>query len=179
MADRRTRVDEAIDRAVRDMVQHDARPGFRRRVLGRLEAPARRVWWVPGLAAAAAAIVVTAVALTRPADSTRPATPGPQQAHHATPPAPGEAIPAAPAVVVAPAARVENAPRAPRRPSTATPPPAVVSDPQRLESIFGPRTNRVAATSIPQVDAPLLLPEIRFVRVTLDSIPVPPIPVIR
>ena len=60
------RLDRAIDRAVRDLMQIDPAPGLRRRVLSRLNAPVgRRV--LPAMRyalAATAAIVVTAVSLT-------------------------------------------------------------------------------------------------------------------
>src|SRR5688500_3388802 len=59
-------IDEAIDGAVRDLMDVDADPAFRARVLSRLEHPARRVGWfrLAAVTAGAAAIVV-ALLLTR------------------------------------------------------------------------------------------------------------------
>jgi hypothetical protein len=59
-------LDDAIDRAVREMMSVDADPGFRARVFARLEQPrVRRFTW-PGFALiAAAAAVVLAIVLTR------------------------------------------------------------------------------------------------------------------
>jgi hypothetical protein len=70
MSEHRTRIDNAIDRAVRDIMRHDPPAGFRCRVLSRLArasapsavAPARRAFLWSGLAAAAAAIAMLAIA---------------------------------------------------------------------------------------------------------------------
>jgi hypothetical protein len=58
------RLDEAIDRAVRDMMDVDPRPGLTRRVLARLDEPLRGSLTVPvrRLAVAAAALAVVAIA---------------------------------------------------------------------------------------------------------------------
>jgi hypothetical protein len=65
MADRNRRpsFDEAIDRAVRDMMNADARPGFERRVMERASAPAVRRFAWPRLAAASAALAMIVIAL--------------------------------------------------------------------------------------------------------------------
>src|SRR5687767_12230853 len=65
----RGRLDTAIDRAVRGMMQIDPRPGLRHRVAGRLEAPGRRRLWLgPALASAAllAVVLVSIVWLRAP-----------------------------------------------------------------------------------------------------------------
>lgn len=92
-----SRIDRAIDRAVREMVQVDPRPGLRRRVLRRLEADPRP-WPRIGLryasVAAALAIVIATVIFTRdrgiepdanriPARSAAAAAPAPPNPPHA------------------------------------------------------------------------------------------------
>lgn len=67
-------LDDAIDRAVREMMNVDAGPAFRARVLARLDRPApRRLTW-PRLAVvgAAAAALVLAIVLTRTSDTRDP-----------------------------------------------------------------------------------------------------------
>jgi hypothetical protein len=58
------RLDEAIDRAVHDLMSADARPGLTRRVLARLDEPTRGWVAVPRLRAVAAALAVVAIATT-------------------------------------------------------------------------------------------------------------------
>lgn len=58
-----TRLDDAIDRAVREMMNVDPRPGLSRRVLARLETPRTSWLTVPRLAAAAALVAIIVVAL--------------------------------------------------------------------------------------------------------------------
>lgn len=59
------RLDRAIDRAVRDMMQLDPPPGLRRRVLSRLnQSGERRRHWLPRFAFAAAAAVVVLLSAT-------------------------------------------------------------------------------------------------------------------
>ena len=59
------RIDDAIDRAVREIMHAEPDADFRRRVLLRIEQPARTAWvWGPGFAAAAAvAILIVATFL--------------------------------------------------------------------------------------------------------------------
>jgi hypothetical protein len=82
--------DAAIDRAVREIMSAEPRPGFRRRVLDRLAEDRRTPWSAPrlGLAAAAVAAVVLALFMwTRPADRTPGTTAGPTEVASAVPPA--------------------------------------------------------------------------------------------
>jgi hypothetical protein len=58
MRDDRSDADEAIDRAVRDMLAVEPRADLRRRVLERIAEPSRRLLTFPRLAAAAAAVVM-------------------------------------------------------------------------------------------------------------------------
>ena len=124
-------LDDAIDHAVRELVHADARPGFRRRVLDRIHQPKARGSWWPALLipATAVAVMLFAIVVLRqpslPADTTVVGVPTA---------APLTGSPAAGAVrsTVAP----PNAPRAsaPRR--------------ELPEFRFGPRTDRVTATSV-------------------------------
>jgi hypothetical protein len=150
MNDRRSRLNDAIDRAVRDLVQHDPRPGFRRRVLTAIDAPARRSHVRLALAAAAVAMVVFAVLLVRRGpDPVDPATT--QVANVPTPPAaaPPSTTQSSPDPLVDEPPRHPTAPRprasrrAPRPEATATAPPPV----------FGPAPGRVAATALPDETA--------------------------
>jgi hypothetical protein len=66
-----SRLDAAIDRAVRDLMRAEPRAGLRERVLAELAGePARTVWWPRvafGSAAAVVAVVVVLMMLNRPA----------------------------------------------------------------------------------------------------------------
>jgi hypothetical protein len=75
---REARLDRAIDRAVREMMQLDPPPGLRRRVLSRLNAPSqRRALLIMRYALAAAAVVagVLVVPVTRMLEHVEPPTP--------------------------------------------------------------------------------------------------------
>ncbi len=152
----RGRLDHAIDRAVRGMMQVDPQPGLRHRVAERMNGPARRSWLVPAFAAAAVVLVVVVSIVTlRISPSTPSTTPqiatAPRAAasqQRGAAPELREQPPAAPQVATAPK------PPAVRRPST---PAAGV----RGGSIFGPPSQRVTAASIdpetpPAVEAPVL-----------------------
>jgi hypothetical protein len=135
MNDSRTRVDEAIDRAVRDLMRREPPAGFRARVLSRLEAPARRIAFWPSLAAAAGMVVIAAIGINlREArvDEAPEAAPAVVSPSAAPPPLP-EAAPHAQsgASAVGPAAR-----RTPR------------AEPIRTAT-FPPPDGRVSATSLP------------------------------
>ena len=135
-------LDDAIDRAVHELVQADPGPGFRRRVISKLNSPVTRttwrpIWLVP--VGALAAIVLLAVWL-------RPGTPSPAA------PTQTHIVAQAP-VVPPPVAPLAQAPvrSEPVRKTLAAREPVV-------QFTFGPRTDRVAATSVPAVtegDAPL------------------------
>ena len=124
------RLDHAIDRAVRDMMQVDPAPGIRHRVLGRLERPhARRPLLLPLAIAAALAVVILSVALLRPAAP----TPEPRYQVVSGPPAAGVAHePVASAAPALPTNRTASAPERPRpapsdrRPSRTLPRPSAI-----------------------------------------------------
>jgi hypothetical protein len=75
---REARLDRAIDRAVREMMQLDPPPGLRRRVLSRLNAPSERQalpFMRYALAAAAVVAGVLVVPVTRLLEHVEPPTP--------------------------------------------------------------------------------------------------------
>ena len=158
---RARRIDDAIDDAVRNLVQVDPLPGLRFRVLARLERPPRGGGggWLPSLAfirgswepVAAVAIVGIALAIFVPQFFRgRSAEPAPQNM------ATRNVITPPPA---APVARPDSPPQtaAARMPSATAPsiaPAAAVTTVRRRaseptpESIFGARTDRVGAASV-------------------------------
>src|SRR5262245_56455839 len=86
-AAREARIDRAIDRAVREMMQVDPPPGLRRRVLAQLNDPKeRRSYFLARYAFAALAVVVLLMSITLLTDRVEPPTP---------PPAPMVALPPA------------------------------------------------------------------------------------
>jgi hypothetical protein len=142
MNDRRTRIDDAIDRAVRDLMRHDPPAGFRRRVLSRLDSPARRTFFWPGLATAAAALAFVTMVVTMRDEPGVP-TPAPQRT------AVGEPAPS-PAVV-------PTAPSQGRGTERVAPPRlrrAPESEPVRMAT-FGPRDGRVSAASLKEAAVPV------------------------
>jgi hypothetical protein len=157
-------IDQAIDRAVRKMMQVDPPAGLRRRVMARIESPPstrrflgslrtgapRRSFFVPAyaIAAAALAIVVLGVVATRNGH----VTPSPVNA---------------PATTVAVKARAADSRIAPApRPDATTPPrsqrivaprrPGFRREPipmPQVADIFGTRTTAIAAAADPTADA--------------------------
>ena len=95
--DEHGRLDRAIDRAVRGMMEVDPASGLRHRVSDRLEQPARQRWLLPAVAAACVLLVAAVGAiLLRPAPATPTAAPpvvtaSPAQPTPATPAA-GSAV---------------------------------------------------------------------------------------
>ena len=137
------RLDTAIDRAVRRMVQVDPRPGLRRRVGDRLHAAPPRRWTPPTLLATAAIVAILAwsAALYRTTMPPEPSQPRVALASTAAAPA---AVPAAPRnPLVSPDRRLSASPRRARTTAVATRRPA-----QRAEVIFGPAQDRVSAASV-------------------------------
>lgn len=139
---RRT-LDDAIDRAVRELMTIDPRPGLRRRVLSRLERRAGGASAAARLLVPAAALlaIVVAVMLWDPAGAPTPSPASDSQTASAPPPVERATSPkpAAPQPI----------PEAPSRAANASP---------RSESIFGPRTGRVTATAVPAATAREALP---------------------
>ena len=126
----RRAIDEAIDRAVGEMMDIDPRPGLRRRVLSRIEKPfgRRALWWRGSfvlLPAAALLLIIVAVITSRSPKSSVEV-----------------AQTSAPSAPLAPAAPL--APSAPLVPSSAAAPRLA----SRSDALFGPRRDRVSAASI-------------------------------
>ena len=173
-------LDDAIDRAVHELVQADPRPGLRRRVIAKVNAPAKRASWTIRLllpAGAMAAIVLLAVWL-------RPVTPP----HAETPAAQVvQQQPTAPAPQVQAPAPMASAPAAPpvvaRRSSPRRQPP--------VQFTFGGPNDRVSATNVtepvdrpvipagspvtPAVDLPTTLPPLYVAPIEVKPIVIKPI----
>lgn len=144
------KIDQAIDRAVRRMMHVDPPAGLRRRVMSRIEAPPpRRAIFLPtyAVAAAALAILVLAVVVTR--DSrVAPAPVAPPSAVVAV-----QTPPADKPVVRAPGL---DAPPAPARRIVTRRRTGFHSEPipiPPVTDIFGTRTGEVAATADPAANA--------------------------
>lgn len=132
-AAREARIDRAIDRAVREMMQVDPPPGLRRRVLARLDRPAkRRGQLLPQFALAAVALAVLALSLT-------------QVWYRGEPPTP----PKAPVV----ATRSIEPVQAPPEPLNPSPKPAPITRERiampHITNVFG---NRAAGASAATID---------------------------
>jgi len=125
-------INEAIDTAVRDMMHVDPRPGLRRRVLSKLDAPGRKGSWMPWLLAPTGALAAAVLAVALLDDRTT--SPGPvttamtsDATVPAGPPPPAAGIPERTRKAPAPSPRDQVAMTA---------------------HIFGPRTTRVSAASV-------------------------------
>ena len=143
-----SRIDHAIDRAVRDMMHVDPRPGFRRRVLARLDPePVRRsvpmAWRFAVLGGMAAALVL-AVMIAAPDRGTEPPN---QAAQRATPneqTVSGVATPSG-SRADATAALPDALHRAPTRTHTVRAEPITIP---RVSNVFGDRSTGVAAAAV-------------------------------
>jgi hypothetical protein len=130
-------LDDAIDRAVQELVQGDPLPGLRRRVVDKLRAPARRAFWTSRFlipAGVFASVIVLALWLQ---PRTQPTPAGPlsttfvEQKQAAAPTPKVDVV--APDLVSRPP--VER--RAERHPQSS------------IEFTFGARNDRVSATNLP------------------------------
>jgi len=164
-------IDDAIDNAVRDLVQLDPRPGLRRRVLSQLDAPSVSRSWLPRVVVplgALASIVIVLMVLNRQPHSTPLAPPAPAASASAVSPAPATSALQPSVSASAPVAAAEAAKPASRsRPSHD-------SVPARSEAIFGRRGDRVSAASVkPGIEAlpPLVLPPLIIEPLNLDALP--------
>jgi len=131
---REARLDRAIDRAVREMMQVDPPPGLGRRVVSRLNAPApRRPMQLPlyGLAAAALVVFVFSVTLMR---------------EQVEPPAP----PGAPPIVATGVPPVDAEALMAAQPKVSTSIPGITRERipmPRVPNVFGSRRSEVSAAS--------------------------------
>jgi hypothetical protein len=133
-AAREARIDRAIDRAVRDMMQVDPPPGLRRRVLARLtDSTERRSYFLARYAFAALALIVLMASITLLTDRVEPPTP---------PKAPMVALPA-------PAPAIELPIQWEVSPDIAIP-GRITKEPirmPRVTNVFGNRTAEVSAAT--------------------------------
>lgn len=135
-------LDDAIDNAVREIIQIDPRPGLRRRVLSQLDAPAESRSWIPRLLLPLGGLACIALAIL---------TLTPER-----PPVPAAAVPtatAAAAPVAGPPASPDRAassvaPPGPSASASTTPRVSRRSRPRVNPTIFGPRGDRVSAASV-------------------------------
>jgi hypothetical protein len=154
-------LDRAIDRAVRDMMDVDPRPGFRHRVLGRLDPSSARWTLVPRFAMTAGALAAVVLAVfvigrDRGHDAGTDATPSRPPAVQSAARDAGPAV-STPAAATPPQRRRGDPGRRPRR-LTREPIPI-----PRVANVFGTRTNGIAAAAVPESDAvwPASLPDTR------------------
>ena len=171
-------LDAAIDRAVRKMMRIDPAPGLRSRVAARIAVPERR--GVPAFAfsLAAAAVLILAVVLWRPAVAPPPAE---APAVATTAPATSSVPLTAPSQPVQTAA-VPASPPAP--PQAVRPRKDRLPEPPSMAAVFGPRRDHVAATNVTPapatrviVAAPLQRIEMRISPLLLEPVRILPDPV--
>jgi hypothetical protein len=174
-------LDDAIDRAVHELVQAEPRPGLRRRVIAKVNAPAKQSSWAIRFllpAGAMAAIVLLAVWL-RPVASPAQA-PAPQVVEQQRAAPSPEVLARAP-IASAPA----PAPVIARRSSPRRQPP--------VQFTFGAPSDRIAATSVTNpsdrpaipvesaeasaIDTPMALPPIHIAPIEVKPIVIKPIEV--
>jgi hypothetical protein len=140
-----SRLDMAIDHAVRQMMRVDPPTGFCGRVMRQLESPAPRTGFVAQFAFAGAALaaVLIAIVMMRPG-APGPASEPPPRVAVVHPARPVETAPPPVAPATVPATTPKAAPTGVRREPL---PPA-----PRVAEVFGQRDGRVAAANIPSGD---------------------------
>lgn len=188
-------IDDAIDRAVRDIMSVEPQAGLRGRVLERIERPGARLFALPRLAGAGAlaAIALISFLLVRP-------VPPPEQPELATNTVPAPVPDAGPPpetsrsardTAAPPAAGPAAPPRQARRSAPRAPAPPPAPAPQ-----FPPRGVVAAATfaGVPETAAatpevvplpldphatPIAIPAIHIEPLTIERIVIAPIPSVR
>jgi hypothetical protein len=168
-------IDDAIDRAVRDIMSTEPPAGLRGRVLGRLEDPASFTasgktssWFtLPRFAAGMAllAVAIATVSLLRSDRAAAPAGTPVVAQNQPAPPAPSDVRPVDPAPVPVPAPAAEpTTPPAPRR-----------GDPQ----VKFPARGVVAATSVaPDATTPAGQPDPAGAAASADVLILTPVPLV-
>ena len=160
-------LDDAIDRAVHELMDAEPRPGFRRRVLGKLKEPAgSRLSWAPRLLIPAGVLMAVLIvgSWLRPAPPVL--APSPEAVAHRAPEA--------------------ASPRATEKPTPETPKPSIAPreakrrPAARDESIpftFGAPTGRATATSVdvpePQASPVTTDPSLRQIAPLVQPPPIP------
>jgi hypothetical protein len=142
-AAREARIDRAIDRAVRDMMQVDPPPGLRRRVLSQIAEPKnRRSYLVPRFALAALAVAGVVLVTMLPERVEAPPAPRP----------PTIVATGIPAVELPASATIEAAPSSAAAAAT----PGITRERipmPRVSNVFGGRRGDVAATGTDTIRA--------------------------
>jgi len=158
-AAREARIDRAIDRAVREMVQIDPPPGLRRRVLSRLdESTVRRGYLSPRYGFAVLAIVILAVSFTVMRDRVEPPVP-PKPPVFAT-------------MAPAPAIRLEG-----YIPGQSSRPP-ITREPirmPRVTNVFGNRPGEVSAATTETARRVIAAPPLTIVPLSARPIVIAPL----
>lgn|SRR5574339_149031 len=149
-AAREARIDRAIDRAVREMMQVDPPPGLQRRVLARLDSSGeRRGHLLPGLAFAATALVVVLLSATQ----------WWYRSNAPTPPKPPDMAKMIAPVTTPPPGRIEfNGPEIPGGRITKEP----IRMP-RVTNVFGNRPSEVSAATVDGGTRAIVLPPLTIV----------------
>ena len=180
-------IDDAIDRAVRDIMSVEPRAGLRSRVLDRLERPAAGWFALARLAGAAALLVIVAIAFLMIPPAPRPVAP-PTIASSAPAPAP----PSVPPPAVAPPYAGVPADSAPTRRVRPPQPPRAPVQPSRplfpaqgvvaAASVAGDSTaaletiEPVAPLPVAAGASPIAIQAIQIEPLTIERIVVAPIP---
>ena len=179
-------LDDAIDRAVHELVHADPRPGFRRRVMTKVNAPAKRSSWAVRYllpAGAMATVLLLAPWLGRDAPPVFAPSGTQVNEQRQTPAPPQTQVPATPVAAPVNLALSERSQSTGRR-----------TPPRRDEAVqftFGPRSGEVAATSVsgavdpallgterhdePAAESPTALPMLRISPIELQPILIKPI----
>ena len=163
-AAREARIDRAIDRAVRDMMQVDPPPGLRRRVLARLnDSTDRRSYLLPRYAVAVMALMVLVASITLLRDGVEP--PAPPKAPVMATPAPAPAIePVFPTDVAA---------------APVSTPAAQITREQirmpRVTNVFGTRRNEASAATIDSGKREIVVPPLAIVPLSARPIVIEPL----
>lgn len=187
-----TRLDAAIDRAVRAVMRGEPRPGLRGRVLARLDSPPRRTLivprWMLAPMGAAAGVLITLLVL-------RPGAPV-RQDMAVTHTAPVVTAPSRPEPAIGAAAQPSTPPAASaRRPPVASASVTSVRDrgprrerlpqPPRMDAVFGQPVGRVAAASIapdapvePEPETAAALPSIAVRPIVISPLGLGPIQIV-
>lgn len=159
-----SRLDRAIDRAVRDMMHVDPRPGFRHRVFARLEPASARSVVFPRFAMVFGALAVVLLAMVVVIRDRRPDA-GVDSVQHGAAPVQtvaGGAVTSPTPTVTAPApATSSHVRRSGDRPTRRVTREAIPMP--RVTNVFGTRTTGAAAAAVPDMDAvwPATLPDSR------------------
>ena len=163
-AAREARIDRAIDRAVREMMQIDPPPGLRRRVVARLSDPKdHRRYFLAHYAFAAMAVVVLMMSITLLTDRVEPPTP---------PKAPMVALPA-PAPAIEPVIEMDV-----QAETVATPSKGITRERirmPRVTNVFGTRSGEVSATMIGGGRREIVEPPLKIVPLSARPIVIAPL----